>query len=86
MTPDRPDPVTTEVTGVNVKISWTVPSSNGSPITSYNVVVLASDGITRVDDGVFCSSVVGLDCEIPMSTLTEPLPTGQFLLPLNRFI
>lgn len=86
MVPDRPDPVTTEVIGVNVKISWLQPGSNGSPIASYNVLILAADGVTLVDDGVFCSSVTGLYCEIPMSELTEPLPNGKFLLPLNRLV
>jgi len=55
MVPDRPSPVETEVVGVNVKISWTAPVNNGSPITHYNVLILAADQISLIDDGVFCS-------------------------------
>ena len=66
----------TEVVGANVKFMWTAPSSNGSAITSYNLLILAHDGLSLVDDGVYCSTVSGLLCEIPMSVLTMPLPTG----------
>lgn len=86
MVPSAPAPVTTEVIGVNVKITWQAPATNGSPITSYNVLILAQDGKTLVDDGVFCSTVTDTYCEIPMSELTKPLPDGKFLLQLNQLV
>lgn len=86
MVPNQPAPVTTGVVGANVKFMWTQPSSNGSAITSYNLIILSHDGLTLIDDGVYCSNVTGLHCEIPMSVLTMPLPNGKLLLELNDFI
>jgi hypothetical protein len=86
MVPDAPDPVVTEVLGDKVKISWLEPADNGSAITTYNVLILAGNSLTLVDDGVYCSSVTTLYCEIPMSVLTQPLPNGQFLLQLGALV
>jgi len=81
MVPGKPDPVTTAVISTNIQISWTKPEHFGSEITSYKVLILAADGVSLVDDGTFCSSVTGLQCTIPMDTLTDP--AGLFQLPLN---
>ena len=86
MVPDKPAPVKTEIIGTNVKFSWLEPNNNGAPITSYNLLILANDNMTLVDDGVYCSSGTGLFCAIPMSDLTMILPNGKFFLQLGDFI
>lgn len=38
-------PVTT-LSGSNIVISWTAPANNGSPITSYQIAIMQSNGST----------------------------------------
>jgi hypothetical protein len=37
--PEIPTSVTTEIDGIQVKVLWTLPSDNGSPITAYKVYI-----------------------------------------------
>lgn len=37
--PEIPTSVSTEIDGSQVKVSWMLPSDNGSPITAYKVFV-----------------------------------------------
>jgi hypothetical protein len=37
--PEIPTNVITEIDGSQVKLSWTLPSDNGSPITAYKVYI-----------------------------------------------
>lgn len=37
--PEVPTSVTTEIDGTQVKVLWSLPSDNGSPITAYKVFV-----------------------------------------------
>jgi hypothetical protein len=66
----------TDNTDPSVNISWTAPSSNGSPITQYQIQILSSDGVTYYTDTTDCDGssatvVSNLYCNIPMATLTS---------------
>ena len=58
--------------GTNVIIQWTMPSSNGDPITAYNILILGSDdqfhSQTTYCNGAQASIIASLECFIPMST------------------
>jgi hypothetical protein len=61
-------------------MSWTAPSANplvdfGATITGYQVFILASDGVTFIQENVSCLSnsgtIVSLaTCSVPLTTLT----------------
>lgn len=66
--------------GVNVEFAWTAPSTNGSPITSYKVLlydksltVAAYVEKTVLCDGSNAAVVLALKCSIPMSSFTTTL-------------
>lgn len=66
--------VTTELVNTNVKISWTSPSSNGSPITEYKILILQNDGVTYTEQTSFCSGadatiISNMYCFVPLSVL-----------------
>jgi hypothetical protein len=46
--------VTTAVSGTNVQISWTTPSTNGASITAYSIVIAQSDGVTFTAATAYC--------------------------------
>lgn len=41
--PEIPTNVSTEIDGSQLKVIWTLPSDNGSPITAYNVFIQEID-------------------------------------------
>jgi hypothetical protein len=45
-TADTPLPPLTVINGNNVVISWSEPFNGGTPITSYTIKMLTSDGIS----------------------------------------
>lgn len=53
-TPAQPNPVTTVVDLVNVKISWLLPVTNGDAITKYQILILQSDGVTYSESVAYC--------------------------------
>lgn len=68
---------TTETVDSNVVISWTSPSNNGSPITSYTILVKQSNSQYSEEpincDGSVAAIILATECSIPMSVLTaEP--------------
>ena len=52
--PSAPVAPTTSISGLNVKISWTAPSSNGSPITGYLIYIQESDAVTYSVESTDC--------------------------------
>lgn len=74
--PDTPQtPTTTIVGGTQVVIDWQAPSDNGSPITSYTVLIKYSQGYTFREDSVSCDGsdstiIANTQCTVPLSTLT----------------
>jgi hypothetical protein len=44
--PEAPDAPTTTTINNQVKVSWPMPITNGSPITGYKVYILQHDGVT----------------------------------------
>ena len=72
--PEIPVSVTTEMDGSQVKVLWTLPSANGSPITAYKIFVQEIDTGTFTQESTDC---VGTDatvisnryCHIQVTTL-----------------
>jgi len=54
--PSQMDPVTTSISGSNVKISWSAPDSNGSPITAYTVSIADQAYSTWTPDLTNCDA------------------------------
>jgi len=53
-TPDKPDaPVTTRILDY-VRIDWSVPKDNGSPILGYQIKILTSDHTSYATDLLNC--------------------------------
>lgn len=72
--PAQPSQVTTTVDLSNVKITWTVPVTNGAPITGYQILILQQDGVTYSENLAFCDGsqaavVTVLQCILPMASL-----------------
>jgi hypothetical protein len=81
-TPSAPLLVKTEISALNVKISWTAPSSNGSPITGYMVYIQQSDLATFSVDSTNCdlSNSNSTQCLVPINVLRSSvykLPWGS---------
>jgi hypothetical protein len=57
----------------NVVITWTAPSANGQPITSYIIKIKDSSGTPHTEltdcDGSQNAILTARSCSIPMSTL-----------------
>ena len=84
--PATPNPPTVSTSGSNVIISWTVPSSNGSPITGYNIKLLNNLTGNYEEDESYCNgastlSLITLQCSIPMANVVSRwnLPIGNFI-------
>ena len=64
---------TVTVSGINVRISWVAPNSNGADIFEYEVLIKESDGDfsenTAYCDGSDAAIVTRRYCDIPMSIL-----------------
>lgn len=74
--PSKPDSPVTLNNGVNVVISWSAPSENGSQITSYAIKIRESNGVTFTQDLTNCDGtdntiISSTTCTIPQSTLTS---------------
>jgi hypothetical protein len=55
-----------------VRVDWSEPSDNGSPITAYEVFILQSDGSTYTKENVDCVPIVASrTCLIKLTTLKE---------------
>ena len=70
-----------------MKISWTSPSDNNSPITSYKIVIRDKIGTTFYESTTYCDGSVAAIrdnqyCEIPMSALWA----GSWTLELNQLV
>ena len=75
ISPDIPSTPTTTNSGSEVIIDWSAPAENGSPITSYTVTILQSDGLTYTEDTANCDGtdkiISATQCTIPLSVLTS---------------
>lgn len=40
----------------DVTISWVAPDNGGSPITSYRVILRTSDGVTFLEQTLYCDA------------------------------
>jgi hypothetical protein len=72
--PEVPTSVTTEIDGSQVKVLWSLPSDNGSPITAYKVHIQEVGTPTftfeNTDcDGTQASVISNQYCHIEISTL-----------------
>ena len=81
--PDRPDPVQTEITNLDVKITWTEPSNNFAAIEYYTVRVLESNEVDFIDETLYCDGtneqvVQQKSCLIPLSVLLQEPWNLQF--------
>lgn len=67
------DTVTTTITATFVKIMWTVPLTNGAPVTSYLIEIKRSNGAFATSvatcDGSNPTIVAQQWCTVPMATL-----------------
>lgn len=74
--PSTPATPSTTVSGSNILIDWEAPNDNGSPITSYTVLIKYSQGYTFREDSVNCDGsdstiIANTSCTVPLSTLTS---------------
>jgi hypothetical protein len=72
--PEVPTSVTTEIDGSQVKVLWTLPSDNGSPITAYKVYIQEVGTTTYTQestdcDGTSATVISNRYCHIEISTL-----------------
>lgn len=72
--PAIPTSILTEIDGSQVKVSWTLPSDNGSPIIAYKVFVkeIGSPIYTQESadcDGALATVISNQYCHIDISTL-----------------
>ena len=74
--PDKMDQVTVTLIGTDVKIAWTPPEENGSPITAYKIEIQTQDPLAYEEELTYCDgtseSAVTLNyCLIPMLDFSE---------------
>ena len=72
--PATPSAPTTAVVGLYVRISWTAPSTNGSPITQYQILIRQSDDLTFSESIAYCDGSIASirdnsSCDVPISSL-----------------
>jgi len=72
--PATPSNPTTSVVGLYVRISWTAPTTNGSPITKYQIKIRQSDGLTFSESIAYCDGSQATirdntSCDVPISSL-----------------
>lgn len=72
--PDQPAPPSTSVVAADVIITWTAPTDNGSPITSYRLTLGQQDSTFSQEmsycDGSIASVINSLECTVPFAILT----------------
>jgi hypothetical protein len=56
--PDKPSNVITTINGLNVRVGWSMPFSQGSPITQFTVQIKQKDGTFSTDSGCSTATVV----------------------------
>lgn len=65
----------TENSDLTVKLSWAIPTENGSPVTSYKIKIRAKDGVnfyeTSFCNGADPSITASRQCNIPMVALRQ---------------
>lgn len=59
--PEVPTNILTEIDGTTMKVSWSLPTDNGSPITIYKVYILEIGTTTYTQESVDC---VGSDATV----------------------
>lgn len=73
--PAKPDPPLTTIDNVNVRVSWTKPYQNSSPITAYEIMIQKADESfvleTELCDGSQEPIFSQQYCDIPMSILRQ---------------
>lgn len=76
--PSKPQTPVTTLVGENVVITWSEPSTGGSPIEMYQIRIQESDGVSYRSDLTYCDGtdatiVAELSCTIPVIHLkAEP--------------
>ena len=74
--PEAPNPPNTSTLGLDVKIDWSAPTNNGSPIQNYTVTVMNATGayvqVTGCN-GTLSTNVENTQCTVLMSTLRDEL-------------
>lgn len=78
--PDAPAAAATTIVGVNVRISWVQPSTNGATLISYSIQIADAAG-TWKEDSTYCDGAdpdikANALCAIPMAVLRDP--AGQY--------
>jgi hypothetical protein len=81
--PDKPDPVTTVINNVYVRITWVDPSNNYESIDKYDIRIRESDGVTFIQQLQYCDGTNPLVisrkyCEVPVTLLLSG--SGPFKL------
>lgn len=84
--PEQPDAPTTVINNIFVRISWTDPYLNSSPIQSYSVFIANKDG-AFAKDATYCDGekepiLTQKYCEIPMTALR----TGSYGLKFDSLV
>jgi hypothetical protein len=72
--PEIPTDITTDILNSQMKVSWTLPSANGSPITAYKVFILEIGTTTFTLEDNDCVSgdetvIANRECFVEISTL-----------------
>jgi hypothetical protein len=83
--PEKPNAPSTQIQVNNVRIAWTDPHLNSSPVQAYRVFVQNSQGVFA-EDSVHCSGfksaiITNKYCEIPMDYLRK-----TFLLTFDQLV
>jgi len=73
--PDEPDPPSTTLDSLTVKIAWTAPGANYGGITAYKLAVVDSGG-TAIEEEANCDGstapvLAQLYCQVPMTRLRD---------------
>ena len=90
MAPSTPLPVTTSYTqtDTHVKIAWSAPSDNNSPITSYTIKIRNNAGTNSYTsascDGSSATVISNRYCEIPLTELVDG--SGNYALVHNKLV
>lgn len=85
--PDQPQAPITSIVGDKVKIQWVVPYDGSSAITSYNIVIRESDGVTFTEDSVNCNGAdATVIAEFSCSVLISDLIVAPYHLPWGSSI
>lgn len=75
--PTKPNAPSTVLSDTNIDISWFLPYNGGSPVQSYTITILASDGVSWIEDVSTCDGtnadiLSARSCTVPISVLRNP--------------